>query len=322
MGCQSLGGTGSPLRVSGPLSFTIPSLSCSAPSAKLQPQFHPRASSCRYGRSAAEEGSSRACASFPRLLQPSFCHSQGHRWVAPGDRPFVPQQLGGRLPFAHGDYPVYSPISPSGDWMVFLDLQDAYLQVPVHPSSRRYLRFCVGESVFQFRALCFGLSTALQTFTLVMALVSSIMHCRGFRILRYLDDWLVLGSSYQEIVRARDFLLWLCHQLGIQVNIPKSFLTPTQSLDYLGMMIRTVPLRVFPTLKRVQKLSSLLKSFLSDNLHPLSVWRQLLGVMSSVSALVPGARLLQLWLNVAGPSLLEDSGLMGRLLPAGYLVVV
>ena len=32
-----------------------------------------------------------------------------------------------------------------GDWLVSLDLQDAYLQVPVHPSSRRYLRFSVGE---------------------------------------------------------------------------------------------------------------------------------------------------------------------------------
>ena len=186
-----------------------------------------------------------------------------------------------------------------GDWMVSLDLQDAYLQVLVHPSSRHYLRFCVGESVIQFRVLCFGLLTAPQAFTRVMAPVSLIMHRHGFRILRYLDDWLVLGSSYREIVGARDFLLWLCHQLGIQINI-----------NYLRMTIRAVPLRVFPTLKCVEKLSSLLQSFLSDNLHPLSVWRQLLGVMSSGSALVPSARLcmwsLQLWLNVADPSLLED----------------
>ena len=60
-----------------------------------------------------------------------------------------------------------------GDWLVSLDLQDAYLQVPVHPSSRRYFRFCVGESVYQFRALCFGLSMAPQVFTHVMAPVSS-----------------------------------------------------------------------------------------------------------------------------------------------------
>ena len=47
-----------------------------------------------------------------------------------------------------------------GDWMVLLDLQDAYLQVPVHPDSRRFLRFCIGAEVYQFKALCFGLSSA------------------------------------------------------------------------------------------------------------------------------------------------------------------
>ena len=29
--------------------------------------------------------------------------------------------------------------------MVSLDLQDAYLQIPIHHDSRRYLRFVVGE---------------------------------------------------------------------------------------------------------------------------------------------------------------------------------
>ena len=96
-----------------------------------------------------------------------------------------------------------------GDWMVSLDLQDAYLQVPVHPSSRHYLRFCVGTSVLQFRTLCYGLSSAPQVFTRVMASISVIMHRYGFRILRYLDDWFVLGFSSREVVRARDFLLWL-----------------------------------------------------------------------------------------------------------------
>ena len=27
------------------------------------------------------------------------------------------------------------------DWMVSIDLKDAYLQIPIHPASRRYLRF-------------------------------------------------------------------------------------------------------------------------------------------------------------------------------------
>ena len=39
-----------------------------------------------------------------------------------------------------------------GDWMVSLDLQDAYLQVPVHHDSRRYLRFVVEGRTYQFRS--------------------------------------------------------------------------------------------------------------------------------------------------------------------------
>ena len=111
--CQSLGCAGSSLRVSGPISFQPSSLPCSAPSAELQPHVHPQAGSCRCGRSASGDGSSRACASFPWLLQLSLCHSQGHGWVAPGDRPLAPQQLSGRLPFPHGDNPVCSPVSAS-----------------------------------------------------------------------------------------------------------------------------------------------------------------------------------------------------------------
>ena len=196
-----------------------------------------------------------------------------------------------------------------GDWMVSLDLQDAYLQVPVHLDSQRFLRFCVGAEVFQFKALCFGLSLASQVFTWVMAPVSSIMHRYGFRILRYLDDWLVLGSSFQEIMRARDFLLWLCDQLGILVNHSKGTLTLSQRLDYLGMTLQSNPLRAFPTQARVRKALSLVTEFESSRLQPRTLWLSLLGIMSSLSSVVPGSRLrmrsLQHCMLVAGPQLRE-----------------
>ena len=50
------------------------------------------------------------------------------------------------------------------DFMVSIDLQDAYFQIPVHQSARRYLRFCLRGKVFQFKALYFGLATAPQVF--------------------------------------------------------------------------------------------------------------------------------------------------------------
>ena len=63
-----------------------------------------------------------------------------------------------------------------GDFLASIDLKDAYFQIPVHQSSRKLLRFLSKGTVYQFKALCFGLSTALQVFTMVFAAVSAWAH--------------------------------------------------------------------------------------------------------------------------------------------------
>ena len=168
---------------------------------------------------------------------------------------------------------VLNSIRP-GDWMISLDLQDAFLQVPVHHDSRRYLRFVVDGKTFQFRVLCFGLTTAPQVFTRIMAPVSAILHRHGVRMLRYLDDWLILASSKIACIQSRDRLLSVCTELGIQVN-----LTPA----------------------RANNLIRLIEEFLSTPSPPASLWRRLLGHLSSLILLVSGGmiriRLLQLCLK-------------------------
>ena len=52
-----------------------------------------------------------------------------------------------------------------GDDMVKLDLQDAYLTVPMHRSVCKYLRFCWKEEVYEFQSLPFGLAPAPLLFT-------------------------------------------------------------------------------------------------------------------------------------------------------------
>ena len=48
------------------------------------------------------------------------------------------------------------------DWMISMDMKDAYFHIPIHPNSRKYLRFVFEGRTYQFKALPFGLSTALQ----------------------------------------------------------------------------------------------------------------------------------------------------------------
>ena len=61
----------------------------------------------------------------------------------------------------------------ANDWAVSIDLTDAYLLVPIHLRSRKYLRFVYEHQVFQFTALPFGMSLSPWIFTKLMNVNSS-----------------------------------------------------------------------------------------------------------------------------------------------------
>ena len=178
-----------------------------------------------------------------------------------------------------------------GDWMASIDLREAYLQVLIHPESCPFLRFVSNGQVYQFKALCFGLSTAPQVFTRVMAPVSAILHSLGIRMRRYLDDWLVQSSSRESLLQDLQVVLDLCRELGIVVNPEKSNLVPSQVVQYLGVIINTQSLVASPSPGRISRLLSTAGDFRSSASPPASVWLSLLGILYSLAHLVRGGRL-------------------------------
>ena len=112
-----------------------------------------------------------------------------------------------------------------GDWMISLDLQEAYLQVPIHPESHRYLRFTIGGVLLSVQGAVLWVDA--KVFTRLMAPISAILHCYSIRMLRYLDDWLILAESRTTCLQTRDRLLQVCEELGLQVNFRKSSLIPS-----------------------------------------------------------------------------------------------
>ena len=176
-----------------------------------------------------------------------------------------------------------------GDWMLSIDLKDAYFQIPVHPESRPFLRFCLEGWVYQFRALCFGLSMAPQVFTRVFALVSKWAHQGGVCLLRYLDDWLVIAKSRTLLLWHRDLVLQLCKDLGIIVNWEKSNLQPSTCVQYLGMLIDTSLEKVYPSQARLAHFLEVATLFLQLP-SPQRTWQQLLGHMASLECFLPWGR--------------------------------
>ena len=92
---------------------------------------------------------------------------------------------------------------------------------PIHPElfhQRFHMdRIPMGRIYYQFRVLCFGLTTATHVFTRLMAPMFTILHRYVVGMLRYLDDWLILAESRTTGIQARDRLLQVCAELGLQV---------------------------------------------------------------------------------------------------------
>ena len=121
--------------------------------------------------------------------------------------------------------------------------------------------------------------------------MSAWAHSRGIRLLRYLDDWLVLSSSEKKAKQSIRELLSLCHSFGIVINEKKSDLVPSQAAKYLGMTIDTSAGNVFPSLARVEKFLPVAERFCSMQSPPAQLWQVILAHLASLERLVPHGRL-------------------------------
>ena len=85
-----------------------------------------------------------------------------------------------------------------GEWLTSIDLTDAYLHVPIHTYSQKYLRFHHKGVTYQFVSLPFGLATAPLVFTSLVKEVKLLVLQQGIRLHQYLDDWLIHAPSKEE----------------------------------------------------------------------------------------------------------------------------
>ena len=131
-----------------------------------------------------------------------------------------------------------------GDYAFSIDLQDAYLHVPIVKHHCQFLCFVWHNVPYQWRVLPFGLATAPQVFTSLTKPILFLCCCKGLRIVIYLDDILVLVCSKWAGKRARLFLCSLLVHLGLHINFSKSDLCLSQSFTFLGLCWDTVHMSV------------------------------------------------------------------------------
>ena len=190
-----------------------------------------------------------------------------------------------------------------GDWACSIDLTDAYLHVPLHRSSRKFLRLALSSTeVYCFTVLPFGLNTAPLVFTRIATAVASVLRQRGIRIHVYLDDWLVLAQDRSALERGIQETLSFLRSLGFLVNEGKSHLIPSQEFQYLGLHFNTASSRVRPADHLVMKAVSIGRNIsLQLPLSPRILMR-MIGLLGAIADFVHLGRLnlrpVQHWLRV------------------------
>ena len=93
--------------------------------------------------------------------------------------------------------------------------------------------------------------------TKVLKPVISHLQENGYRVVIFLDDILLIGSSVEECLSQLSFLRDLLQSLGFVINVNKSQLIPVTRIVYLGFLIDTISMTLSLPDEKVDKIYAL-----------------------------------------------------------------
>ena len=131
-----------------------------------------------------------------------------------------------------------------GDYAFSIDLQDAYLHVPIVKHHHHFLHFVWLNVPYQWKILPLRLATAPKVFMSLTKPILFLCHHKDLHIVIYLDDILVIVRSKQVSKRVCFFLCSLLVHLGLHINFSKSDLCLSQTFTFLGLCWDTICMSV------------------------------------------------------------------------------
>ena len=180
-------------------------------------------------------------------------------------------------------------ILQKGDFLCKIDLQDAFLTIPVAKTARVYLWFLWKGKLYQFTCLLFGLASLPRTFTKGLKPLLVYLWALGVRLLAYPDNILIIAPKKEQCLDQAQLIVGLLEKLGYVINRDKSALEPTQRLEYLGFVIDSVEMKFF--LPGILKIQNLAEKFLSEQISA----RQLTSFLGLLQAVLPAITIAPLY---------------------------
>ena len=177
-----------------------------------------------------------------------------------------------------------------------IDISKAYRAVPVHPDHWALLSYMWRGVYYTDTRLPFGLSNAPEIFCRLTAMIRLMMARRGFHVIVYVDDFLVIHAQQAACQAAYETLMALLIALGFTVNAKKCT-PPCTDLVFLGIRLQTDlngtgsgDMAASVPVDKLRDILDLVTAYQRTTAVSLRRWQRLLGRLSFVSRVIYGAR--------------------------------
>ncbi len=118
-----------------------------------------------------------------------------------------------------------------------IDLHAAYWQIRVHVSQLLWLGFMVAGVTYLFNGLAFGMKGSPSIFVRLFNVCLAYMRSLGILIYVYMDDALLIGSTFNHAHREIHVTLQVLLWCGFDINWLKSVIVPRRRLAFIGVII-------------------------------------------------------------------------------------
>ena len=186
-------------------------------------------------------------------------------------------------------------------WGAKIDIQDAFLSVWISVFFQRYFAFWFDGRMYMFKRMPFGLTTAPWIFTRLMRVVKGFLRRKGVKINSFIDDFITWSHSLERASLHLDWTLRLLRWLGFSINIKKTSVSPTQSLQYLGVDLDFKSLTMCLPKDKIARLLSLVASTSKKSTICRADLEVLVGLVTFSYSVIPIGRMyvspLLVWMN-------------------------
>ena len=145
-----------------------------------------------------------------------------------------------------------------------LDLKDAFLHIPIHQQSKKYLRFHWLNKILEWQVLVFGLTCSPRVITKVLKPVVAFLRLTwSILISIYIDDILVQHRDPSTCILHTQIVIIVFMCLGWSFKFEKCDLVPKQEFIHLGFLFNTVDMTISCPPDKIARLQSMCAKVLS-----------------------------------------------------------